>query len=77
MDTSLFAKYSTQIKNNQQEKKDLLTHIQTTIGISLQENEITIKEKNVSFNVSSVLRNILVQKNIQNILIEKGYTNKI
>ena len=76
MDESLFVKHILQIKKQKNSKEELITHIKEITGIELEEGMIIISKKQITFIVSSVLKQKLHQKNITNILQEKGYTYK-
>ena len=55
-------------------QEEILLYIQEKTGILLQEEEIQIRKKKIHLRTSSVKRNNLIQKNIQTILQEKGFT---
>lgn len=73
MDGNLFKKYELRIKKNKKEKEDIVVLIKDTIGVNLEEKEITIKGKKITIQTSSTKRTLLITRNIKNILKEKGY----
>lgn len=76
MDESLFVKHFLQIKKQKNTKEEVLVCIKEKTGIELQEEMITVSKKQVVFQISSVIKQKLFQKNITKILEEKGYTTK-
>lgn len=76
MDESLFIKHLIQIKKQKNSKEELLAYIKEKTGIELIENEITVSKKQITFTVSSVVKQKLHQKNIINVLEERGYIIK-
>lgn len=76
MDESLFIKHLTQIKKQKNSKDEVLQHVKEKTGIELEEGMIVISKKQVSFVISSTIKQKLFQKNIIKILEEKGYTTK-
>jgi hypothetical protein len=77
MNEGLFEKYSKVIKKRQSEKEEILTLLKEITGVLFNEDEIVIKNKIISFSVSSVKKTILLQKNIQPKFQEKGYIVKM
>jgi hypothetical protein len=73
MDQGLFTKHILRIQQQQDSKQEVLDYIKITTGVTLTNTEITITKKTIHFSVSSVKRGLLIQKNIKNILLEKGY----
>lgn len=76
MDESLFIKHLIQIKKQKNSKEEILIYIKETTDIELEEEMITVSKKQVKFNVSSVLKQKLHQKNVSKVLEEKGYITK-
>lgn len=76
MDESFFVKYAIQIKKQKNSKEEVLLFIKERTGIELQEEMITISKKQITFTVSSIVKQRLYQKNINSLLEEKGYTVK-
>ena len=76
MDESFFVKYAIQIKKQKNSKEEVISYIQEKTGILLEEEMVTISKKNITFQFSSVIKQKLFQKNIIQILQEKGYTSK-
>lgn len=76
MDNNLFKKYSIQIDTQKKSKKEISKYIQEITGVLIEEKDITVSKKIISLNLSSVQKSKVVQKNIQKILSEKGYTVK-
>jgi hypothetical protein len=77
MDEGLFKKYGVQIQKNKDVKEDLLMCIQEKTSITLLLDEVSISKKIVNIQTSSVKRSLLLQKNIKEFLLEKGYIVKI
>lgn len=77
MNEGLFEKYSKVLKEKCKEKEEVITLLKEVIGIIFKEEELVIQKKTISFQISSVKKNILIQKNIKNKLKEKGYNIKI
>lgn len=73
MDKSLFERHLRQIKKQKDSKEELLNYIKEKTGIELDENNIVVSKKEVVFNVSSVVKQKLFQKKIEEVLNEKGY----
>jgi Zn-dependent M16 (insulinase) family peptidase len=73
MDLNLFAKHIKQINKNKTEKEKILNYIQKKTGVILEESNITIKQKKITLNTSSVIYSKLIQKNIQGLLEEIGF----
>ncbi len=76
MDESFFVKYAIQIKKQKNSKEEVLLFIKERTGIELQEEMITISKKQITFTVSSIVKQRLHQKNVNSLLEEKGYTVK-
>ncbi len=76
MDESFFVKYAIQIKKQKNSKEEVLLFIKERTGIELQEEMITISKKQLTFTVSSIVKQRLHQKNVNSLLEEKGYTVK-
>jgi hypothetical protein len=76
MDESFFVKYAIQIKKQKNSKEEVLLFIKERTGIELQEEMITISKKQLTFTVSSIVKQRLYQKNVNSLLEEKGYTVK-
>lgn len=74
MDESFFLKYSLQIKKQKDTKEEVLFLIKEKTGILLEEHMITLFKKNITFTVSSVVKQKLFQKNIVEFLQNNGYT---
>lgn len=74
MDEGLFVKHITLLRGTKKVQEEILLYIQEKTGILLQEEEIQIRKKKIHLRTSSVKRNNLIQKNIQIILQEKGFT---
>lgn len=73
MDESLFLKHFLQIKKQKDSKDEVLSYIQEKTDIVLQNEMISVSKKQITFQVSSVIKQKLFQKNINKILEEKGY----
>ncbi len=76
MDESLFVKHLIQIKKQKNSKEEVINYIKEKTGIDLNDNMITISKKEVIFIVSSVLKQKLHQKNISEVLKDKGYSTR-
>ncbi len=74
MDQSLFRKYSIQIQKAKESKDIIIGLLQKITGITLQQEEISISKKTIHIQTSSVKRSCLQQKNVKELLKEKGYT---
>ncbi|MBP6948470.1 MAG: hypothetical protein KBC41_01275 [Candidatus Pacebacteria bacterium] len=77
MDESFFLKYSLQIKKQKDSKEEVLLLIKEKTGILLDDSMITLLKKNITFSVSSVIKQKLFQKDVSGILKENGYTIKL
>lgn len=77
MDQGLFKKYTLQIQKNINVKEDILMYIQEKVLVVLEQEEIAISKKVVTIQTSSVKRSLLLQRNIKEKLLEKGYSVKI
>ncbi|MFA6608554.1 MAG: hypothetical protein WCT07_01435 [Candidatus Paceibacterota bacterium] len=76
MDESLFKKHIINIKRRKNNKEELILFIKEKTGVDLEETMITLSKKEVSFHLSSVVKQKLFQKNIEEILKQKGFTFK-
>jgi lactam utilization protein B len=76
MNEGLFEKYRKVIQKKKNEKQEVIDMLQELTGIEFTEQELQIEKKVISFHVSSVKKSIVLQKNIQSGLKEKGYTLK-
>lgn len=73
MDESLFIKHALQIRKQKNSKDEIITFIKERTGIEIHEEMFSVSKKQVTFSVSSVIKQKLFQKNIIKILEEKGY----
>ena len=76
MDESLFKKHLINIKKQKNNKEEIVLFIKDHIGIEIDESMFTISKKEITFNLSSVIKHKLFQKNIEELLKQKGYTLK-
>ena len=76
MDNSLFSKHLLQIKKHETSKEEICLLIKEKTGIELDYEMFTVSKKQISFSISSVMKQKLHQKNIVKILEEKGYQTK-
>lgn len=76
MDESLFVKHFLQIKKQKNSKDEIIAYIKEKTGIELEEGNITIAKKEILFQVSSVVKQKLFQKNINDVLNEKGFSTR-
>jgi tRNA splicing endonuclease len=74
MEENLFKKYKNVIEKQKNQKQILITYIQEKTTIQLQENDFLITKTVITFQVSSIIRSKLLQKNIYKHLLDKGYT---
>lgn len=77
MNEGLFEKYKKVLTQKSNEKQEVISLLQEILGIVFKEDEIVIEKKSISFHTSSVKKSILLKKNIQTKLEEKGYRIKI
>ena len=73
MDESLFVKHFLQIKRQKDSKEELRNYIKEKTGIELEEGMVEVSKKKVTLHLSSVVKQKLHQKNIVEVLKEKGY----
>lgn len=76
MDESLFIKHLVNIKKQKNNKEEVILYIKEKTGIELSESMITLSKKEVTLHLSSVVKQKLFQKNIEELLKEKGYRLK-
>jgi hypothetical protein len=76
MDEFLFKKHIVNINRQKNKKEEIILLIKENIGIVLVENSFTISKKEISFNLSSVIRQKLFQNDIESLLKKKGYILK-
>jgi hypothetical protein len=74
MDEGLFAKYKKQINRRSDAKGKIIAFIIQQTGITLEETEISISGKKVSFHISSVKRTSLMKHQCGPLLESIGYT---
>lgn len=74
MDQGLFSKHIRAITRRSDAKQDIITHIQTTTGIQLEESEISLTKKKVTLFVSSVKKAALTKRRCSEMLQTLGYT---
>ena len=74
MDIGLFKKYSQQLEVQKNTKKDIINYIQQETGVELKEETVIVLKKTITLTISSVQKSKLIQKNIKELLIKKGYT---
>lgn len=77
MNEGLFVKYGKVLKQKKSEKEDVINLLKQITGIDFITQEIKIEKKVISFQISSVKKSIIIKKNIQIKLKEKGYSIKI
>lgn len=73
MDQGLFSKHIRKIKEISDTKINIIRIIKEKTDISLKENEVIISKNSIAINTTSVKKNILVQKNYKQILLDNGY----
>jgi len=76
MDEGLFAKHVRTLHKRVTQKQEIIQSLIHKTGVSLSDEEIQITGKQVLFTTSSVKKAALMQKGIQKILTELGYTLK-
>jgi len=76
MNEGLFEKYKKVLTQKKSEKQEILFLLKEISGIDFKEEELVIEKKKIAFHTSSVKKSIILQKNIQSKLQEKGYTLK-
>jgi hypothetical protein len=74
MDPNLFAKHIHNLKKHKDAVSDVLSHIHTRTGVSLEKEECSISSKKVLLTTTSAKRSILIRKRIHEVLQEIGYT---
>lgn len=77
MNEGLFDKYKKVIIKKNKEKKEVIILLKELLGIDFKEEEVEIEKKKISFKISSVKKNIIIQKNIQTKLEDMGYSIKL
>ncbi len=77
MDENLFRKHLTNINKRKNNKEEIILHIKENTGVELDESTITLSKKIITLHISSATRQRLFQKNITEILKQKGYILKI
>lgn len=73
MEESFFLKYLNTIKKQKNSKEEIIVYIKEQTGIEIEEISITLSKKQIVFQVSSVVKQKLHQKNITKALESKGY----
>ncbi len=76
MDESFFIKHLIEIKKRKNNKEEILLHIKEKTGLELHEAMFSLSKKEITLNVSSVMKQKLYQKNIVAVVGEKGFTLK-
>lgn len=76
MDEALFKKHLTNIKKQKNNKEEIVLFIKEKIGIDIDESTFTISKKEITFNLSSVIKHKLFQNNLEELLKQKGYSLK-
>ena len=74
MDTKLFEKYIHIVTKKNKDKEKVLSLALEKCNISLHEEILEIKGKNITFLVSSTIKNIYKMKGLFSLLEENGYT---
>lgn len=77
MNEGLFEKYKKVLHQKQSEKEEVIEILKEITGIIFKENELVLEKKTISFHVSSVKKSVVLQKNTQQKLTEKGYSVKL
>lgn len=76
MDQGLFSKHLKNILIRNSTKQNIIQTILEKTGILLEETEIQFSKKEILLTTSSVKKTKLLQKNIQQILLDLGYRFK-
>lgn len=74
MESNLFAKYKHHIEARNSFKKSLVMYIEDVTGVFLDEDCIEVTGMNIHLNITSVQKNKLHKKHIQDLLGHEGYT---
>jgi hypothetical protein len=74
MDQGLFKKHILTIQKVEDNKQEICSYIKERTGLLIQEKDVLISGKKIVIHVSSVVRSFLIQKNIEGLIQEKGYT---
>lgn len=74
MDQNLFDKYKQEIQKQKSKKSEVCLIIKEKTGIVVNEEEIEITKKTVKIYTSSIKKNSLHSKKVQEILKQSGYT---
>lgn len=72
MDQGLFSKHIRNILERNSKKKELIQFLLEKTGVCLDESEIIISKKDISFSVSSVKKSILLKKGLADLVESKG-----
>ena len=76
MEEGLFHRYNNQIKKQKSEKFEVISIIKEISGIDLDEKSITVSNKEIKINTSSVLKQKIFQKKVSELLKQKGFILK-
>ncbi len=77
MDESLFIKHINQIKKRSNNKIEIILYIKEKTGIEVEEENISIKKKEITLNISSTIKQRLFQFKIKEELEKKGFVLKV
>lgn len=73
MDTKLFEKYIHIVTKKNKDKENILSIALEKCEITLEENRLEIKGKEITFLVSSTMKNKYKMKGLFSLLEENGY----
>ena len=74
MDQSLFKKHTNSLENRKNNKQEIISYIEQQTGVLLEEKNISISKKTITFHISSVVKQKLFQNKIEKLLLVKGFT---
>ncbi len=73
MDESFFKKYAKQLEIHKSDKQEIIDIVKDISGIVLPEEMFSLSKKQITFHISSVVKQRLFQKKVIEGLEEKGY----
>ena len=76
MDDGLFGKYGKLLTVRNTALEEIRTYIKKETGVILEQEEIILTKKTLSFQTSSVKKTTLRKKSVIEFLTTKGYTIK-
>ena len=76
MEQNLFRKYTKTLLQRKSKIDEIIEYIKNETGMDILQEEIVLKKNSISFQISSIKKSVLVQKNVKTFLKEKGYEVK-